>query len=295
MPSVDKVLGDPLCEIVVEPGGRRLAMVIRVAPKDDEKLPFFAFVECARIGQGPKSFVQLSCTDREHFQEFYSFLIAVADQVQLHGAHVDEAIADAAQAVRDLLSGGSILKLEQQIGLWGELWVLQQLGGRLGWKVAIDSWIANNGVAEEHDFALADIDIEVKTTNGELRHHHVSSRSQFLAKHGRKLFVASLQITSGGSGGQSLSDIVAAVRSACTKNQLSKLNKSLMAVGWRDVDAIRYPTRWTHRNQPMVINADELPRLRVDGSNQGRMVDWTYVVDVAGLGEPTTGEWSWLK
>lgn len=294
-PSVDRVAGSPVCEVVVEPGGTRLALIVRAPADPDEKLPSFASVECVRIGSGVKGYVQLSCTDRSRYQEFYGFVMAVTDRVQLQGIPVAEAIVDAADTVRDLLANASALKLEQQIGLWGELWVLRELGDRLGWKVAMESWIANGDVAEEHDFALPNVDLEVKTTNRELRHHHVSSPSQFTPKHGRPLFVASLQITGSGAGGISLADAVRLARAECPSTMSLKLEKSLKAVGWSDDDAARYPTRWTHRDEPRIIDASELPRLEIAGANKNRLVGWTYVVDVAGLGESAQREWTWAK
>lgn len=294
-PSREQIEGTPECDLLVESGGRRLALCIHTSPKADERLPFFAAVECLRVGTGPKSYVQLSCTDRQRYQEFYSFLISVADRVQLQELPVDEAIADAAETVRELLAGGSALPLERQLGLWGELWTLNEIATRSNWKTAIDAWIANGDSSEEHDFALDGVDIEVKTTNLELRHHHVSSASQFEPKHGRELFVMSLQVTAGGASGTTLTDAVDAARRAAPKSVSNKLEKTLKAVGWRDEDADRYSTRWVHRNAPMLIDASELPRLRVSGPNQARLRSWTYMVDVAGLGEPATGEWTWLK
>ncbi|MDX2015632.1 MAG: PD-(D/E)XK motif protein [Myxococcaceae bacterium] len=294
-PSREQIQGTPQCDLILEARGRRLALVVTGAPAKDERLPFFASVECVRVGTGARSYVQLSCTDRERYQEFYAFVTAVADRVQLQGMPVDEAIADAADSVRDLLAGGTALPLERQLGLWGELWAVEALAERTTWKTAVQAWIANGDSPEEHDFALATLDIEVKTTNAELRRHHISSASQLTPKHDRPLFVLSLQITAGGAGGTTLADAVAKVRAAAVKSVAVKLEKTLKAVGWRDEDADRYSTRWVHRSAPIAFNATELPRLKVEGSNPHRLVSWTYVVDVSGLGESATGEWKWLR
>jgi hypothetical protein len=294
-PSREQIEGAPACDVLVESGGRRLALRIHVAAAAEERLPFFAAVECLRVGTAQKSYVQLSCTDSQHYQEFYAFMVSVADRVQLQQLPVDEAITDAADTVRELLAGGTALPLERQLGLWGELWTLNEVASRTTWKIAIEGWIANGDSNEEHDFALAGVDLEVKTTNLELRHHHVSSASQFQPKHNRELFVMSLQLTAGGASGTTLTDAVQAARNAAPKSVANKLEKTLKAVGWRDEDGDRYSTRWVHRNKPMLIDATELPRLQVTGPNQPRLRSWSYVVDVAGLGEPAAGEWKWLK
>ena len=294
-PSIELIEGAPRCELTVEATGGRLALRINAPAATDERLPNFAAVECLRVGSGSRSYVQLSCTDHERFQEFYAFLTSVADRVQLQEQPVHEAIADAAEAVRELLAGGDALSLERQLGLWGELWVLKEVASRTDWKSATEAWVANGDSPEEHDFALTKVDIEVKTTNSELRRHHVSSASQFLPKHGRELFVVSLQVTTGGAGGTTLADSVEQARSSSPRSMSARLEKVLKAQGWRDSDADRYSTRWVHRNAPMVIEASEIPRLIVTGANPTRLVLYSYVVDVAGLGDQASGEWKWMK
>lgn len=294
-PSREQIEGSPPCDLVVEANGRRIALRVFGAAQKDERLPFFAALECVRLGTGPKSYVQLSCTDRQRYQEFYGFLLAVADRVQLQAIPVDEAIADVAESVRDLLAGGAALSIERQLGLWGELWALEELAQRTSWMTAVQAWIANGDAPEEHDFALAELDIEVKTTSSELRRHHISSASQLTPKHNRPLFILSVQLTAGGAGGTSLSDAVSRVREAIERSVAAEVEKNLKAVGWRDEDADRYSTRWVHRSEPMAFDAKLLPRLEINGPNPHRLVSWSYVVDVAGLGDPTAGEWKWLK
>ena len=294
-PSLELIEGTPRCELIIEASGGRLALRVYATAGADERLPSFGAVECLRVGSGKRSYVQLSCTDRQRFKEFYAFLTSVADRVQLQEQPVDEAIADAAEAVRELLAGGTALSLERQLGLWGELWVLREIASRTEWKTAIEAWVANGDSAEEHDFSLSRIDIEVKTTNLELRRHHVSSASQFLPKHGRELFVISLQVTTGGAGGTTLVDSVEQARSASPRSLSARLEKVLKAQGWLDSDADRYSTRWVHRNAPMVIEASEIPRLTISGANPTRLVSYSYVVDVAGLGDQVSGGWKWMK
>lgn len=284
-PSREQVQGKPTCDVIVEARGRRLALRVNCPPQKDERLPFFAAVECIRIGTGTKSCVQLSCTDRERYQEFYAFLSNVADRVQLHGARVDEAIAGAADSVRDLLAGGAALSLERQIGLWGELWALDALANRTDWSTAVQSWVANAQGPEEHDFALPALDVEVKTTSSELRRHHISSSEQLSPKLGRRLIVLSVQITAGGAAGITLSDAVSRVREAAPRSVRAKLEKALKAAGWHDIEGERYSTRWIHRTAPTAIDAVLLPRLQVLGAHPERVISLSYVLDVSGMGE----------
>jgi hypothetical protein len=294
-PSIEVIQGSPRCELAVSEEGRRLSLRIAAGVKPIEELPAFSAIECSTSGKGAKACVNVSCLDDEHFQEFYAFLMNVADRVQLHGESIPNAITHAAKALRELLAPEKTLNLDDQVGLWGELWVLDGLGKERGWKLAVESWVAKDEQPEEHDFALKSVDVEVKTTRSEQRHHHASTQTQFTPKDGRKLFLASVQITAGGSGGRSLADVIGEISAACGPAQRKLFKAKLESHGWRERDAKKYPSRWLLRSAPTLIPIEELPRIDIEGQKRSRVVSLSYVVDVGGLGKPLEESWSWLK
>ena len=95
-------------------------------------------------------------------REAYPMLLAVADYVQLHGDGMGTAIGRVLSTYREMLSSLGRLSDDQELGLFGELLVLDHLIGSIGAHKAVDSW--QGPTREEHDFGLDDFDIEVKTT-----------------------------------------------------------------------------------------------------------------------------------
>lgn len=289
-PSVEPIQGEPLCQIHVERGGSRLSLIVSVAPEENETLPTFAAIECRRVGGE----VLISSSQRDQFQEFYGFLMAVADRVQLGQQPLVAAIKDAVEAVRSLFAPSTVLSLEQQLGLWGELSTLRKLARQTSWREALSAWVAHANGPEEHDFSVADVDIEVKTTRGETRRHHISSGSQLRPKQGRKLFLISYQLTSGGAAGLSLPELVQELRKEVPTLCQKELEDSLRANGWHDIDSSQYPSRWLLRNAVTVIEANELPVVEVSGSNTDRVTSISYTIDVSGLGREVGEDSTWI-
>lgn len=274
----------------VEKGGGRLSLIVKAPKAEGEVLPSFSEIECRRVGDA----VLLSSSQRERFQEFYSFIMAVADRVQLEEQTLVDAINNAVEAVKALVAGTELLSTDQQLGLWGELSTLRELARQSSWKAALDGWVATADGPEEHDFSLATVDLEVKTTRSELRRHHISSGSQLRPKPGRKLFLLSYQLTSGGAGGASLPELVTMLRKEVEAACRNHLEKSLKAAGWDDGDAAHYPNRWLLRSEVTVIDATQLPLIDVTGANTNRVTSISYVIDVTGLGHAIEGTWTWI-
>jgi hypothetical protein len=294
-PSLEVIPGSPRCELIVSEDGRRLSLRISACGTAIEALPAFNTIECSTSGRGANACVNVSCLDDERFPEFYAFLMNVADRVQLQGETIHNAISHGATALRELVTPERMLTLEDQVGLWGEMWFLDCLGKEKGWQVAVASWVAKNEQPEEHDFALQAVDIEVKTTRNEQRHHHASTQTQFTPKHGRKLFLASVQITGGGNGGRSLAEVILKISSTCSDAQRRLFKEKLESRGWRDRDANKYPTRWLLRSAPTLIPIGDLPKVQIEELGRSRIVSLSYIVDVGGLGKVLEESWSWMK
>lgn len=294
---LELIEGHPRCELVSDANGARLALRVFVPRSEHEDLPQFSAIECIRVGRAPKDLVQLSCTDRLRYQEFYGFVTQVADRVQLRGQPIHEAIRDAADSLRELLATDGVLDLTQQIGLWGEIWFLNRLAERENWKLALDAWVARGTDAppEQHDFALKAVEIEVKTTQRDVRQHRISSGAQLTPSTGKRLLLLSIQVTRGGSGGESLGDVIQRTLAALPSGLRSRFRKLVQAQGWRDKDAPRYPTRWILRNAPHFVPSEELPRVEVLGAGTERVTGLEFVLDVGGLGVSAEGSWKWLK
>jgi hypothetical protein len=98
------------------------------------------------------------------------------------------------------------LTLSEQIGLFGELWVLchvliPKIGGR-----ACALWSGPN--SERHDFVGDNVHIEVKTTTKSEDKHEISRMDQLRAPGSKRLLFASIQLEKSDGGDNTLATLI---------------------------------------------------------------------------------------
>jgi hypothetical protein len=175
----------------------------------------------------------------------HAMLCAVADRAQVEGLSPSDAVRETLEQWRSVLAARTRMSIEAEVGLIGELLLLEALGTELG-DGALTAW--RGALSEEHDFGLADVDVEVKTTSGERRRHWISSLTQLRRTPGRPLVLASLQITRGGQAGTTLAELVGRVRSAFA--DVDQLNAKLAQADWDDEAGDLFVDQWTLRTRP---------------------------------------------
>jgi hypothetical protein len=133
------------------------------------------------------------------FEDAYPMLRSIADLVQLEGVTFGAAVERSLGNYHDLLSAEAHMPPLEEIGLFGELLVLEHLVTTLGSEAALSAWLGG-GQGGEHDFDLPEGDVEVKTTTSEKRLHWIGSLTQLTATLNRPLWLLSVQLT--GAGGE---------------------------------------------------------------------------------------------
>lgn len=195
----------------------------------------------------------------------------------------------------DIIDEFQILSRSRQIGLIGELLFLIHLVSTLGPDSAISAWLGPP--KSEHDFALEEFEIEVKTTESERRIHTVSSETQLTESHGRVLYLLSIQLTQAGNSqtGFSLADLVTDVREVALDYR-GAIDNRLEEAGWEDQFAELYGERFMFRTLPKLFAVDEqFPRITRDVLDQnlekGDLVSRvSYRIDLSSIQEaPTQG------
>ena len=139
------------------------------------------------------------------------------------------------------------LTVEQEVGLLGELLVVRNLCDRLGVADAIAAWRSQG--AEEHDFSVFGIDVEVKTTISERRAHWIASLTQLLPTENRPLWLLSHQITrAGADDGRTLRDLIADIRALVGEGETRDgFERRLASAGWADIHERTIRDRWLRR------------------------------------------------
>lgn len=217
----------------------------------------------------------------------YFFLRSIAEQVQEQGIEPTAAIYQSIRAFKSLLLGSAVGSTSSEIGLLGEILVLQELVGRgiAPFDRAIQAWLGPHN--EEHDFAFGTGDIEVKATEKESRRHTISSATQLVETDGKRLAFASVQLTRTSEGGHTLSEAIAELRSDITDPELGgTLQSRLQLAGVVPENEDNYTTRWTLRNPIEFYRVDDgFPRLTTQHfeSMHERIDSVQYVINIDGM------------
>ncbi|GJF20595.1 PD-(D/E)XK motif protein [Streptomyces sp. HO565] len=276
---------EPLISYEIADSGRGIALHVELGEHHRMPRSPLPAVRVEQIAWAGRRLARFTTSHPELLRDFHELLLAVADRMVIDGRPLSQAFDETVHGWSALLGRPRGMSPERRLGLHGELAVLARIAGTIGWRAALGMWVGPTG--EEHDFALAEADLEVKTTASESRKHTVHGLGQLTETPGRPLWFASLRLTRGGAGGRTLTDSVTAVRDAAAAEnigQARRLDRLLVATGWDPEQPD--DERWTPRDSPLVLRSTDMPRLTADdlpGGAVGRIGQVTYVIDVSGL------------
>ncbi|OBK39029.1 hypothetical protein A5659_13355 [Mycobacterium sp. 1165196.3] len=280
------IKGDPTCRLQLDPKNSLITLVAPYAiPEPDvaklKNIHFKAVVE------GDTELAELTVRVQGNAHGAYGLLATIADELQLEKLPLAAAVAAAVARHRNVLASRGGLTTEKEVGLFGELLLLEFLIHEIGAGPAIAAW--QGPFSEEHDFAFDAVHIEVKTTTSERRKHMINGLAQLVPLRNVPLSLLSIQLTrSSPDVGRTLPQIVAQVRTTAGGYQVA-IDESLDALGWQDEDADLYLTFWVLRSEPRAyeVTADfpaMTPALLAPVvPNFGLLSEVSYKVDVTDL------------
>jgi hypothetical protein len=256
VPVVLPLAGTPPVAIFIDPGRRRIGLRTPIAtdaaapPSPLENL-HLAVVNADGVRQ-----LEIASLEPELFADVYPMLCAVADRIQLEQAAPLAALEATLEIWGRLLARRVRLSQDQEVGLVGELLLLRALVEACGAADAVGAW--RGPLAEEHDFGLPELDLEVKTTTGERRRHWITNLTQLVPSPSRALWLLSIQITRAGAGhGQTLAELVDAVRSLLGDDVVrARFEQVLRSLNWKDEQRDLYQQRWQLRSRPRALAVD---------------------------------------
>jgi hypothetical protein len=286
-PSVVKIEGAPPVYFVIDPSLRRLSLRAPMQRYAVPDLSAYRYISAAVVHWNDGQWCELR-VEGDIIVEAYPILCAIADRLQLRSMEFSAAIVEALGSLRELLAARGRLSEEQEIGLFGELILLRHLLRKLPVPEAIASWRGPEG--EEHDFALHDGDVEVKSTTLDTRCHWISDVHQLEPTVGRPLRLMSIQLTGAGASGLSLPQLVEEVRASVPDGESSaEFSRKLAAVNWRSDSATLYTSRFRLRTIPAVFDVGRTfpaltpAHLLAAGLEQSRFRQIRYSIDLTGL------------
>lgn len=289
-PTIVPLDGTPPAQLVIEPNEHKLTMRFETSIEELPDLVDYAHFSADATWHAERHWHELVVEGNAILLEAYPLLCLVADRVQHEGVPFRRAVDTVLAVYKELLGSLGRLSDAQEIGLFGELLFLRHSIAHSGAIEALASW--RGGSHEEHDFGLADSDVEVKTTTAEERTHWIHGISQLEASHERDLWLLSIQLTSGGVGALSLPELIESVRlSVSEAKERMELESRLEQVGWHAGQAARYKRGFRIRTAPIAFRVDgSFPAitratLETVGLDVQRFRQVTYQVDLSGLPE----------
>lgn len=247
---------------VSDDGRLHLLLAIDVAPKN---LPPDLQSLQVRILEGEQTWLDVSA--RSHHEELLTLvtnkvLYAIRIEGRDPAVSVERIIDDMRAALRPLTLE---LSTTEQIGLFGELWVLSNvLFPTLGSRVC-HLW--SGPESERHDFVGQNVHVEVKTTTRSEPKHEISRLDQLKAPASKRLLFVSVMLEKSLGGDETLADRIDEIREKLGSDgrALDAFDSRLAQLGWheglRQTGAL---LRFTFRDVHVFEVAGDFPRLPDD-------------------------------
>jgi Putative PD-(D/E)XK family member, (DUF4420) len=256
---VHRVAAVPLIELFSDGNLNRIGILLET-PADTvvpAELSRLTFITARTINRGTQLLLEISTSATSLQRQFYHFAVAVAERVIVEHLQPVAAVALELECFADLLTQTSLLGIEQQIGLLGELHFLQHLVTQLGARQALEAWLSP--LPEPHDFRIQSREFEVKTTVAARRIHTIHGVEQLVPCSGCALFLVSVMLgPPGAAAGFSLADKVAVLSGlfAPLPALLGRFTAAVEARGFRPADAVQYTRRFVARRPMGLVAVD---------------------------------------
>jgi hypothetical protein len=290
-PIEDPILDDPEFRLIFHPSPRQLGVRLLIA--DGKELPKageLQNVSVSRVQIAGRSYAQV-LTDAIHlFPTIYALIEDVLRRIEAGEKDCVVALANSLRNFEALVARAGGISREETVGLYGELLVLESLL-RAG-KADAKAWIGAN--RQSHDFRLSTLELEVKTTTSNNRHHYVHGLNQLTPSPGHDLHVVSIRLSSPGSGaGRSLDELIDDLLATMSGNEeavqyfSNELDKTSYARGNHEC-TVAYQLAADLMQVSIgkdfpIVNHSRLEEM-LGGSAAGRVMRLDLLINLEGLG-----------
>ncbi|WP_422096288.1 PD-(D/E)XK motif protein [Variovorax sp.] len=266
---------------VSDDGRLHLLLAIDIAPQN---LPPDLQSLQVRILEGGQTWLDVSA--RSHHEELLTLVAnKVLHAIRFEGrdpaVSVERIIDDMRAALRPLVPD---LSTAEQIGLFGELWVLSNvLFPTLGSRVC-HLW--SGPESERHDFVGQGVHVEVKTTTRSEPKHEISRLDQLKAPASKRLLFVSVMLEKSLGGDETLADRIDEIREKLESDgrALDVFDSRLAQLGWheglRQTGAL---LRFTFRDVHIFEVTGDFPRLPDDYEPPLGVTGIKYSINVGSL------------
>ncbi len=289
---VHRISNSPVIEVFGDGINHRVGVWIEspVEVNIPEQARRLAFVSVQTVKHKAVSFLEIATTSPLINRQFYLFVTAIADRVLDSHQSAIEAVTLELQSFAALLKEKSLLTIERQVGLIGELIVLERMLSADG-SGAIAAWIGPHG--EPHDFRVGNSEFEVKTTISTRRIHTIHNLTQLTGSPGCRLFIISILLgPPGKDSGFSLAEKIESINRSLKEspNEKKQFLTALESNGYSSTDHAQYDRLFALRGPIAVVPVDsQFPTITSStlkallGHEAHRIDRFVYDVNVEGL------------
>ena len=205
-PVEDPILDDPEFRLIFHPNPRQLGVRLFVGNgRDLPKVGELKNVKVNKVQIGGQSYAQVLTDAVQLFPSIYALIGDVLRRIEAGETDCVAALASSLRNFEALVARAGEISREDAIGLYGELLVLESL--IQAGKADAKAWIGAN--RQSHDIRIKNVELEIKTTSSNNRHHFVHGLNQLTPSPDHDLHVVSVRLASPGSGtGRSLDQLV---------------------------------------------------------------------------------------
>lgn len=266
---------------VTEEGRLHLLLAVVLPP---ENLPPDLQSIGVRVVEADRTWLDVSA--RSHHEELFTLVVnKVLYAIRVEGREPAMAVAKVIDDMRAALRPvAPDLSAIEQIGLFGELWVLSNvLFPTIGTQVC-QLWSGPD--AERHDFVGQGVHVEVKTTTRTEPKHDISRLDQLRAPPNKRLLLVSVQLERSLGGEETLADRVDEMREHLGNDgrAIDVFESQLSKIGWHE--GLRQTgslLRFTFRDVHVFEVAGSFPRLPDDYRPPAGVSGIKYSIDVGSV------------
>lgn len=237
-----------------------------------------------RLVEGDRFWIDVSaCSHHEEILTLAANRIIYSVRIEGRAVanSVERVIGEMRSALRPLAPD---LSASEQIGLFGELWVLSNVLMPTVGTRACHLW--SGPERERHDFVGELVHVEVKTTTKSEPKHEISRLDQLRAPIGKRLLFISVLIERSIGGDETIADRVDEIRKKLGSDgyALDTFEARLAQLGWHDeLRQTGALLRFTFRNVYVFEVAGGFPRLPDDYAPPLSVSGIRYSIDVGNL------------
>jgi len=216
---------------VDEDGGLHFLIGVDIEPLN---LPPDLQSIAVRVVEGSRTWIDV--TARSHHEVLFTMVVnKVLYAIRIEGRDPTTSLHKTIEELRAALRPiGMELGVGEQIGLFGELWVLSNvLFPNLGVR-ACHLW--SGPLGERHDFVGNGVHLEVKSTTRSEQKHEISRLDQLRAPKGKQLLLASVLLERSLAGDETIADLIDEFQQKLGNEgrAIDVFETGLKQVGWRD-------------------------------------------------------------